>query len=187
METDKEKILLAEIKSNPDRFGILYDEYYHAVFSYIFRRLGDYESARDIASETFLKAYLKISSFEWRGVSIIFWIFRIASNEINLFFRNSKYVPQSIQYRINNQGFDMLDKVAEQQDKERIENEFDRHEDFLTIQLHLKQLHVNYQEAIALRYFEQKSIKEIATILNKKEGTVKSLLSRGIEKLKNLL
>jgi RNA polymerase sigma-70 factor (ECF subfamily) len=81
----------------------------------------------------------------------------------------------------------MIDRVTEQQDKERIENEFKQHEDFLTIQLQLKQLSVNYQEVIALRYFEQKSIKEIAIILNKKEGTVKSLLSRGIEKLKNLM
>jgi RNA polymerase sigma-70 factor (ECF subfamily) len=38
-----------------------------------------------------------------------------------------------------------------------------------------------------LRYFERKSVKEIAEILIKKEGTVKSLLSRGIKKLKDLL
>jgi len=175
LEIEKEKILLAEIKSNPDMFGILYDEYYHTVFSYIFRRLGEYESARDVASETFLKAYLKIRSFEWRGISLIFWLLRIASNEINLFFRNIKYVPQSFQYRISNQGLNISDNVVEQQDKERISNEFDQHEAFMKIQLQLKQLHVKYQEVIALRYFEQKSIKEIATILNKKEGTVKSL------------
>jgi len=187
LETGREKILLAEIKSNPEKFGILYDEYYHSVFSYIFRRLGDYESARDIASETFLKAFLKIGSFEWRGVPIIFWLLRIATNEINLFFRKSKYVPQSFQFLINSHGVDMLDRVTEQQDKERIENEFKQYEDFLSIQLRLKQLPLNYQEVIALRYFEQKSIKEIAIILNKKEGTIKSLLSRGMEKLKNLM
>jgi len=36
-----------------------------------------------------------------------------------------------------------------------------------------------------LRFFEHKSVKEIAGILDKKEGTIKSLLSRGIEKLKD--
>jgi RNA polymerase sigma-70 factor (ECF subfamily) len=40
---------------------------------------------------------------------------------------------------------------------------------------------------VALKYFEGKSIKEIAEILGTKEGTVKSLLSRGIEKLKYLV
>jgi RNA polymerase sigma-70 factor (ECF subfamily) len=49
---------------------------------------------------------------------------------------------------------------------------------------HLKELNIKYQEVISLRYFEQRSVKEIAVILDKKEGTVKSLLSRGITKLK---
>ena len=80
----------------------------------------------------------------------------------------------------------MIDRRTDQQDRENIENEFKQHQDFLRIQLRLKQLPVNYQEVIALRYFEQKSIKEIAIILDKKEGTVKSLLSRGIEKLKKV-
>jgi RNA polymerase sigma-70 factor, ECF subfamily len=48
----------------------------------------------------------------------------------------------------------------------------------------LKKLNVKYQEVISLRYFEKKAILEIAEILDKKEGTVKSLLSRGLEKLK---
>ena len=43
---------------------------------------------------------------------------------------------------------------------------------------------VKYQEVIALRYFEGKDNKEIAEILNINEGTLKSLLSRGIEKLR---
>jgi RNA polymerase sigma-70 factor (ECF subfamily) len=44
-----------------------------------------------------------------------------------------------------------------------------------------------YQEVIALKYFEDKELKEIAEILSKPEGTVKSLLHRGIEKLRNTL
>jgi len=36
-------------------------------------------------------------------------------------------------------------------------------------------------------HFERKGVKEIARFFNKKEGTVKSLLSRGIGKLKNLM
>jgi len=39
---------------------------------------------------------------------------------------------------------------------------------------------------LALRYFEQKSIKEIAAIIDKKEGTIKSLLSRGVSKLREI-
>ena len=48
----------------------------------------------------------------------------------------------------------------------------------------IKTLPTKYQEVIALRYFEGKQNKEIAEILNIKEGTLKSLLSRGLEKLR---
>jgi len=52
------------------------------------------------------------------------------------------------------------------------------------VQEGLKSLPVRYQQILALRYFEGKPTKEIAEILDKKEGTIKSLLSRGVEKLR---
>ena len=48
----------------------------------------------------------------------------------------------------------------------------------------LKTLPVKYQEVISLRYFEGKDNKEISEILGINEGTLKSLLSRGLEKLR---
>lgn len=187
MTEEDEKKLLDEIQSHPEKFGLLYDEYYDIIFSYIFRRIGNYELARDIAADTFLKAYLKIHFFEWRGFSIMYWFFRIATNEMNLFFRKNKYQSNFVQFAINKNAADLLNFGTVVQEKEMLENELKQHKDFLAVQVQLKHLSIAYQEVIALRYFEQKSIKEIALILNKKEGTIKSLLSRGIEKLKNLL
>lgn len=185
MNTDDERILLHDIKLNPQRFGELYDAYYEPIFSYIFRRLGDYELTRDIASETFMKAYLKIGAFEWKGVSIVYWLFRIATNEINLYFRNKKYSSRFLQHVISKGVFDLIHGHSEE--NALLESELQQHKEFIAIQSALKCLKIPYQEVIALRYFEQKSIKDISLILNKKEGTIKSLLSRGIESLKNLL
>ena len=74
-------------------------------------------------------------------------------------------------------------------DAERVEAErkLQEYDEFLAIRSTILELPIKYQEVIMLRYFERKGVKEIAEILNKKEGTVKSLLSRGIRKLKNLL
>ena len=66
-----------------------------------------------------------------------------------------------------------------------MEKELKDHHDFIEVQKHLKTLSTKYQEVIALRFFENKSIPEIAEILEKKEGTIKSLLSRGLEKIRN--
>jgi len=67
------------------------------------------------------------------------------------------------------------------------EEELRRHEDFLLLHENIAKLSIKYQEAITLRFFENKQIKEIAEILGKREGTVKSLLHRGLEKLKKLM
>jgi RNA polymerase sigma-70 factor (ECF subfamily) len=70
---------------------------------------------------------------------------------------------------------------------EEIVEELARHEEFLGVQRALKMLDIKYQEVIALRYFEAKDNAQISEILGKPEGTVKSLLSRGIEKLRGRL
>jgi RNA polymerase sigma-70 factor (ECF subfamily) len=62
-----------------------------------------------------------------------------------------------------------------------------RHQTFLEIQKEIIRLDMLYQEVISLRFFENKKIKEIALILGKSEGTIKSQLSRGLEKLRQRL
>jgi len=78
----------------------------------------------------------------------------------------------------------MYDSAEEQ---EQLETELKQHEDFKIIQSHVQSLDIKYQEVLALRFFEKKDIKEISAILEKPEGTVKSLLSRGLEKLRELV
>jgi RNA polymerase sigma-70 factor, ECF subfamily len=183
MNLEEEKLLLQKIKENPEFFGLLFDEYYKTIFSYIFRRVGDYDISRDLAADTFLKAYLKVQSFVWKNISVLAWFYRIATNEVNYYYRKhklSKFVREIF--------FDQADTLFEfedyQNEKQLLENELKMDEEFDKVQRCLKQLEIKYQEVLSLRYFEKKAILEIAEILDKKEGTVKSLLSRGLEKLK---
>ena len=84
-------------------------------------------------------------------------------------------------------GFEPLDPASLETEKLEAERKLQEHEDFLMVREKILLLDIKYQDEIALRYFERKSVKEIAEILRKREGTVKSLLSRGIAKLKDLL
>lgn len=187
MTLEEEQQLINRIKKDPDAFGILFDLYYTVIFGYIFRRLVNYELARDIASETFLKAFLNIRSFQWKGIPVLFWLYRISNNEMQQYYRKKKYTPESLNSFVEAHGWDMPDPQTTREEKMQLEKDLQQHEDFLLVQQKIKQLPLLYQEVLALRYFEQKTIKEIAMIQDKKEGTVKSLLSRGIEKLKKLL
>ena len=69
-------------------------------------------------------------------------------------------------------------------DRSVLEAELACHQQFLTILCHLRELPVKYQEVLALRYFEGKDNREIGQIMGVKEGTIKSLLSRGLDKLR---
>lgn len=185
MNPEQEKELIQKCRTDPVAFGQVFDLWYKPVFGYIMRRTAEYDLSKDIAAETFLKAFLKINTFQYRGISLSAWLFRIATNELNQYYRRSRYKPQSLQQLLENP---QMEKLLHQQDDERevIEKELQAFNDYNLIRTNLLKLDVKYQEVIALRYFEQKTNSEISDILGKNEGTVKSLLSRGLEKLRNM-
>jgi len=182
MQLDNERELIKRVKKDPQAFALIYDENYKAIFSYVFRRIGHYEIARDLTAETFLKAFQKVGLFQWRSVPISAWLFRIATNEINLYFRQSKYKFTYLDdtdlhlHLPYDPGIETEKAAAEKMLKDS--------QEFLLVQRTLLELDTKYQAVIALRFFEEKSIHEISTILRKKEGTIKSLLSRGLVKLR---
>ena len=184
MSVQNEEELIKEIQKDPQKFGYLFDKYYKPVFGYAFRRTMMYDVSRDIAAETFLKAFLAFPSYKYRRIPVSSWIFRIAGNEIKQYFRKNIYQPESLNRLIENN--ENLTSILSRDENERmiLEEELLKHEEFLNVQKALKMLGDKYQEVISLKYFENKSIKDIAEITGKKEGTIKSLLSRGIEKLR---
>lgn len=184
MDLEAEKNLVRQAQRDPDAFAGLYDHYYPRIFGYVLRRTANLEAAQDITSETFFKALRKLWQFRWRNISFSSWLYKIASNEISQYFRQPKYRKSVSLEEMQEQGFepvsphDPADELAEAQEK------LERHRDYCQIQAKVARLPAKYQEVIALRFFEQKQIKEIAEILGKKEGTVKSLLHRAVEKLR---
>ncbi|MDP9078637.1 MAG: sigma-70 family RNA polymerase sigma factor [Bacteroidota bacterium] len=187
MNPEQEKELIEQCHADPAAFGQVFDLWYKPVFGYIMRRTADYDLSKDIAAETFLKAFLKINGFRWRGVSLSAWLYRIAGNELNQYYRSSKYKPQSLQQLLENPQMEKLLHQQDDDERELMEKELRAFNNYNVIRTNMLKLDLRYQEVIALRYFEQKTNAEISAILDKNEGTVKSLLSRGLEKLRNML
>ncbi|MEP6595512.1 MAG: RNA polymerase sigma factor [Ginsengibacter sp.] len=186
MTQSDEEQLIKEAQKNNQGFVKLYDIHYAKIFGYIFRRTLDLERTKDITSETFLKAYINIGKFQWKNIPFSAWLYRIATNEMNMADRTKTFKPDSY-HDLREQGLlEIADPQSLESEKLIMENQLQQSKDFIQVQEKLKHLAVKYQEVIALRYYEEKSVKEIADILRKKEGTVKSLLSRGIDKLKIL-
>src|SRR3569832_2934926 len=152
MSPEEEKSLLERIHSDPKEFGLLFEAYYKPIFGYIFRRLGDYDISRDIASETFLKAFLRIGTFKWIGISISSWLYRIATNEMNMYFWKEIYSPASLNELMENNQVDFANERTSEEEKAALQKELKEHDEFLQVQRHLKTLDIKYQEVIALRY-----------------------------------
>ena len=184
MDLKEEKALVAEAQKNPAVFGRFFDEYHPRIFSYALKRTANIEIARDIAAETFFKALNKLWQFRWRNIAFSAWLYKIATNEINYYFRKKRYHSVSLDRMLRESGFEPADQADLAAELMAVEKSLEQHRDFLAVQKKLSRLSIKYQEVIALRFFENKKISEISVILGKKEGTVKSLLWRGLKLLK---
>jgi RNA polymerase sigma-70 factor (ECF subfamily) len=166
-------------------FGLLLGKYRASVTHFLYRMVQDQAISEELAQEVFLRVYRSRETYE-PTAKFTTWLYRIATNQVRMHFRKKRWLF-SLDQLMEETAFEPIDPVTMEGEKLAAERILREQEDFLTIQSRVAELPIKYQEVIALRYFEEKSVKEIAEILNKKEGTVKSLLSRGITRLKHLL
>ena len=184
MDLEQERELIERAKNDTEAFGELYDRYYSQIFGYVLRRTANIEIAQDVTSEVFFKTLKNLGRFRWRHVPFSSWLYRIAAHEIANYFRENKHRQLCLEEVSS--SISISDPSAE---TELIEAEaaLKRHEDFLILHESISKLSVKYQEVITLRFFENKQVREIGEVLGKREGTVKSLLHRGLEKLRELM
>ncbi len=184
MPLENERELIQKAQSDPNAFACIFEEYYDRILGYVLGRTGNIQIAEDITSEVFFKSFKNIWQFRWQGVAFSSWLYRIASNEIKRYFRSPRSKNQSLDELMERNGFELVASGNLFLEMQEAEEALQKHEDFLKIQKSLQTLPFSYQEVISLRFFEEKKIHEIAEILGKKEGTIKSMLSRGLEKLR---
>lgn len=168
----EEQRIIERSKKDPRAFAHIYDHYYEDIFQFIYRRTDDEDLTADICSQSFFKALQNIKKYEFRGLPFSAWLYRIASNEVNKYFNKKKK--------------DRIFSVEEERILELFENdenEFSQEHIQLLVKT-LKELPTETMEVLELRFFEEKSFKEIAFILNIGESGAKMRLYRAVEKLK---
>jgi RNA polymerase sigma-70 factor, ECF subfamily len=184
-ESDRD--LVERARRDPEAFGELFERHVDAIFGYVLRRTGDGDSARDLTSETFLKALRCLPRYRWTGAPVSAWLYAIATNELRMYFRRGRRSPHSLDTLLGEAGFVLADPGTLDAARREAEAEQERHHEIARVREALLRLPLRDQEVIALRYFEKKSTAEVAAILDRPEGTVKSQLSRAIERLRGML
>src|SRR6267154_373560 len=77
-------------KKDPSAFGWLYEKYFSKIFNFIYTQTDDEALTADLCSQTFLIALGNVHKFEFRGVPVSAWFYKIASNEVNKHYRKAK-------------------------------------------------------------------------------------------------
>jgi RNA polymerase sigma-70 factor, ECF subfamily len=169
----EDKNLIAEAKKEPKKFEKIYRKYSNKVFNYFWYRTGhNKDIAEDLMQETFVRAYTHLPKFTNRGYSYLTYLFTIAHNILVDYYRKPKTVP-----------LDSLEAMPEEilQDfKEEAERGYDAESLWKLIQT----LSPKERDLVLMRYWNDMSIKEIATVLGSTENAVKLALSRLRKRLK---
>lgn len=181
MEAHPDRALIEEAQRDPEAFGRIFDTYHDRILRYCIHRTGDVETGRDLAAVTFSKAMTQLWRFRWHGIPLSAWLYRIATHEVASHFRG-KHVASLDE--LLGQGYEIADPHDIREELMAAQADIERHAQWLVVRRELEQLPLKYQEVISLRFFEEKSLLEIAEILGKRHGTIKSLLSRGLAKLR---
>ena len=183
---DPERLQLENARNGDlDAFSALVERYSARVYGVCFSYLGNRQDAEDCAQETFVKAFRAMGDYQFLS-SFYTWIYRIAANTCMDFRR-----------RQNKHATVSLDEAMETDDSQVFWQVPDRGPlpDELAIQAEtrsmiregISRLPDFLREIIVLRDLEGLSYRELATLLNLSEGTVKSRLSRARNQLMLLL
>ena len=161
--------LVRRAPDDPEAFAALYRRHYPAIQRYLRRRLGDAHLVEDAVAETFLDALRQIGRYTDRGLPFRSWLYRIASGQAARQLRQAARIAMA------------------QLDEEPAQEGEVQEPGAAVARAALLQIAARYQTVLALHYFEEQSIEEIARTLGCREGTVKSRLARGREALRQQL
>jgi RNA polymerase sigma-70 factor (ECF subfamily) len=182
---DEDRTLVSAARDDTEAAGRLYDRHYGAIRNYIFRCTLDRTATDDLTSNTFLAAFRHLRRFQWRQIPFRAWLYRIATNEVRMYYRRQKRATTVSLQAADNAGQERLSRLepTEPSASDRLAAT----EEYRLLHEALLQLKLKYRTVIILRYFEDKAIAEIAEITRRRQGTVKSQLHRGLARLQDIL
>jgi RNA polymerase sigma-70 factor, ECF subfamily len=179
MDRQEEKDVIARVRRGERAaFAVLVDAYAKPIFNLAFRMTGSRQDADDLAQETFLKAYKKLKQFDPEK-KFFTWIYTIALNIIRNHLKSS---PERTA-RMAATAITPADPV----DPANPEGLFLDREKAQFLEICLHQLPSELKEAVVLRYYQDLSFDEIATITDTSVSAVKMRAYRGLERLRALM
>jgi RNA polymerase sigma-70 factor (ECF subfamily) len=154
----------------------LYLLHFDRIYSYLHMTVGNRHDAEDLTTQTFLRMLESIGKFRWRSAPFSAWLFRIAHNLSMDHFRASRrWQPE--------------EEPPEPRDSEERSAEDEAFQSIgrKSMLEMIEGLSSEQQQVLTLKFVFNFSNGEVATILDKTEGAVKSLQHRALVSLQKQL
>src|SRR5215213_10360418 len=160
-------------------FEELVRRYQRPISAYVYRMVGNYESALDLTQEIFIKVYNSLRRYR-EEFKFSTWIYKIAHNSAVDHLRRYSTREQSLVVGPEGDQFDLpveSTRLTPEQESERKERRGE-------IESVVRTLPANYRELIILRHSQDLSYEEIVDVTGLPLGTVKNRLFRAREMMR---
>jgi RNA polymerase sigma-70 factor, ECF subfamily len=175
---DRELVAIA-VNGFDGSFEELVRRYQRPIAAYVYRMVGNYESALDLTQEIFIKVYNSLSRYR-AEFKFSTWIYKIAHNAAVDHLRRSSTREQSLVAGTESDSFELPIESANLTPEQESERKERRGE----IESVVRALPANYRELIILRHSQDLSYEEIVEVTGLPLGTVKNRLFRAREMMR---
>ena len=163
-----------EIEDKEELIDEIMNKYGQEVLQLAYSYVKNKEIAEDLTQDIFVKCFKSIHTYKGKS-KLRTWVWRVAINHCKDYLKS--WYNQKVIITDNETTYTGLSQESVEQTV--IQNDEDHQLASAVMNLPIK-----YREVIYLFYFEEMPIKEIATVIEVKENTVKTRLRRGKELLK---
>lgn len=172
MDASKDAALVKEyLSGNKEAFGFLYEIYIKPIYNFIYFKTFHKETAEDLTSKVFMKAYTALPSFREDKGTFSAWLYSIARNSVIDHYRASRTTLD-------------IEDVWDLKSGEDIPRDTDAKMSLEKVEMYLKDLPSAQRELVIMRVWQELSYEEIAAITGKTEASCKMMFSRTMQKLR---
>ena len=170
--TDELELIRLSQQGDTEAYARLYACYVERITRYVYFRVTDHQLAEDITSRIFIKMLEKLKTYQVGQSPVIAWLYRMAHNAVIDYYRLKR-------------TFISLEDIhqAEVRQEDGIEEKLDLQIKSQQLRAALQVLTEEQQRVLILKFIDGLSTREIARQLGKREGAVRGLQMRALQKL----
>jgi RNA polymerase sigma-70 factor, ECF subfamily len=176
-EMTEEEAVKRAAAGDTEAFSVLYERFVTRIYNYIYYRTGNPHEAEDLTARVFHRALNHITHYDNRGIPFSAWLYRIAHNLVANWHRDNsrrKEVPLEDYTQQPHRSLAPEASVVNNQEMQ----------DLLQA---IRQLPDDRQQLLILKFVEGLSNAEVALIMMRSEGAIKSLYHRTLMSLRDVM